>query len=72
MIMMRKIRITMMMILIPMIMMAVSPALHPLFSIYNDGGDDDDDDDATFAPSALGNRSSPPQSSPSYSATWQA
>ena len=27
-------------ILIPMIMMAVSSALHPLFSIYNDGGDD--------------------------------
>ena len=52
------------------------PSLHPIFSIYNDGGDDvgddGDDDVATFAPSALGNRFSPPQSSPSYSATWQA
>ena len=58
-------------------MMMLLPSLHLLFSIYNDGGHDDvgdgdDDDDATFAPSALGNRSSPPQSSPSYSATWQA
>ena len=58
-------------------MMMLLPSLHPLFSIYNDGGNDDggdgdDDDDATFAPSALGNRFSPPQSSPSYSATWQA
>ena len=33
MIMMRRIKITMMMILIPMIMMAVSPALHPLLAI---------------------------------------
>ena len=52
-------------------MVMLLPSLHPLFSIYNDGGHDDGgdgDDDATFAPSALGNRSSPPQSSPSYSA----
>ena len=61
----RRIRIAMMMILIPMTMMAVSPALHPLFEMVliimmddsglDDVGDDGDDDVVTFAPSALFN-----------------
>ena len=56
----------MMMILIPMIIMTVSPALHPLLAMvliimmddggHDDVGDDEDDDGITCAPSALFNR----------------